>query len=201
MLLGKIVKSNSHTDYVCQLYGPGEVQDCPAPRDHAFGTFVRIALPIQPTSWLVGLIYDTVLVNPDFGRLGPRLSPQTELAVFSPDYLNEKAILVGITAVGTLTVDGRATQGVPAMAATTDALVERMSDDEVRIFHGGASTLSLAYAPLLLSQGTPLAPHLLHSVLSRLSELLTNPAQVALLVLIKDGLLWQSQIGILEGAT
>lgn len=200
MLLGKIVRSNSHTDYVCQVYGPGEVQFCPSPRDHAFGTFVRIALPTQPASWLVGLIYDTVLLNPDFGRLGPRLSPQTELAVFSPDYLNEKAILVGIAAIGTLTADGRITQGVPAVAAITDAAVERMSDDEVRFFHNGAATLSLAYAPLLLSQGTPLAPHLLRSVLNRLSELLTDPPQAALLALLQDDLLWQSQIGILGGA-
>lgn len=200
MLLGKIVRSNSHTDYVCQVYGPGEVQCCPSPTDHAFGTFVRIALPTQPASWLVGLIYDTVLLNPDFGRLGPRLSPQTELAVFSPDYLNEKAILVGITAIGTRTADGGITQGVPAVAAITDAVVERMSDDEVRFFHNGAAALSLAYAPLLLSQGTPLAPYLLRSVLSRLSELLTDPTQVALLALIQDDLLWQSQIGVLGGA-
>jgi len=199
MLLGKIVRSNSHTDYVCQVYGPGEVQCCPTPRDHAFGTFVRIALPTQPTSWLVGLIYDTVLLNPDFGRLGPRLSPQTELAVFSPDYLNEKAILVGITTVGTLTADGRATQGVPPVAAMTDALVERMADDEVRVFHNAASILNLAYAPLLLSRGTPLAPHLLRAILSQLSDLLTDPAQAALLALVQDDLLWQSQIGILGG--
>lgn len=200
MLLGKIVRSNSHTDYVCQVYGPGEAQCCPTPRDYAFGTFVRVALPTQPASWLVGLIYDTVLLNPDFGRLGPRLSPQTELAVFSPDYLNEKAILVGITAIGIMTADRRTTQGVPALAATTDAAVEDMSDDEVRRFHSGATALSLAYAPLLLSQGTPLAPYLLRSVLSLLSELLTDPTQAALLALIQDDLLWQSQIGILGGA-
>ena len=26
MLLGKIIKSNAHTDYICQVYGPGEVE-------------------------------------------------------------------------------------------------------------------------------------------------------------------------------
>ena len=26
MLLGKIIKSNVHTDYICQVYGPGEVE-------------------------------------------------------------------------------------------------------------------------------------------------------------------------------
>ena len=43
-MLGKIAKSNSHTDYVCQVYGPGEVETPPIPADYAFGTFVRIPL-------------------------------------------------------------------------------------------------------------------------------------------------------------
>ena len=37
------------------------------------------------------MIYNTILMNPEFGSLGPRLSPKSELEIFSPDYLNEKA--------------------------------------------------------------------------------------------------------------
>jgi hypothetical protein len=101
MLIGKLVGSNSHTDYVCQAYGPGEVEAPSSPADHAFGTSVRIPLG-GGRGRLVGLIYDTVLLNPDFGNLGPRLSPAPDLAVFSPDYLAEKVTLVGITAIGAL---------------------------------------------------------------------------------------------------
>ena len=94
MILGKVIKSNGHVDYVCQIYGPGETALPPAPEDYAFGTFVRIALPDEAS--LIGLVYDTILMNPEFGNLGPRLSPSADLEIFSPDYLREKVVLVGL---------------------------------------------------------------------------------------------------------
>ncbi len=42
--IGKIVKSNTHIDYVCQVYNPGEIEPCPKPADYSFGTFVAIHL-------------------------------------------------------------------------------------------------------------------------------------------------------------
>ena len=193
--LGKLIKSNSHTDYVCQIYGPGEVETPPAREDYAFGTFVRVEL--SDDRWLVGIIYDTMLFNPDFGRLGPRLSPEPELAVFSPDYLNEKATLVGIAAVGMMEAAGNVVQGVPPLAASTDALVERMTDDQVRAFHQGNHTPQMAYAPLLLAQGSPLVLPLLRTVIARLMALF--PDQADLLTILQDDLAWRAQVGPLGG--
>src|SRR6266705_1291286 len=42
VLIGKIVKSYSHINYVCQIYGPFEVEVPPNPSDYAFGQFVRV---------------------------------------------------------------------------------------------------------------------------------------------------------------
>jgi hypothetical protein len=193
--LGKLIKSNSHTDYICQIYGPGEVDTPPTREDYAFGTFVWVEL--GENRWLVGIIYDTMLFNPDFGRLGPRLSPEPELAVFSPDYLNEKATLVGIAAVGMMDATGNVVQGVPSLAASTDALVERMSDDQVQAFHQGNSTPQLAFAPLLLAQGSPLALPLLRTVIARLMALF--PDQTDLLAVLQDDLTWKAQVGPLGG--
>lgn len=64
MRLGKIIKSNSHPDYICQVYAAGEVGQPPARQDYAFGTFVRVEL--GGDRWLVGIIYDTMLFNPEF---------------------------------------------------------------------------------------------------------------------------------------
>jgi hypothetical protein len=139
-----------------------------------------------------------MLFNPDFGRLGPRLSPEPELAVFSPDYLNEKATLVGIAAVGMIDATGNVIQGVPSLAASTDALVERMTDAQVRTFHQGNPTPQLAYAPLLLAQGSPLALHLLRTVIARLAALF--PDQTDLLAVLQDDLAWKAQVGPLGGA-
>ena len=74
--IGKIVTSNAHTDYVCQIYGPGEIDPLPRAPDYAYGTFVAIDLADagQTDAVLVGLIYNTLLVNPDYGNLGPRSS-------------------------------------------------------------------------------------------------------------------------------
>ena len=205
MQIGKIVKSNTHVDYVCQVYGPGEVAGTsPSPEDYAFGTFVRVGLTPPPlsvrvegagldadASYLVGLIYSTILMNPEFGNLGPRLSPPADLEVFSPDYLREQATLVGVVAVGQVTPGG-AHQGVPLLAATVGAEVETMTAEEVRTFHQSGDGLALAYAPLLLAQGDPLIPHLLLNVVNRLSDLF--PDQARQLAVLRGNLAWKTAV-------
>jgi hypothetical protein len=195
MRIGKIVKSNTHVDYVCQVYGPGEIEPPPAPEDYAFGTFVRVGLT-SDTGYLVGLIYSTILMNPEFGNLGPRLSPPADLEVFSPDYLREQATLVGIVAVGQVTPAGAPAppvrQGVPLLAATVGATVETMTADEVRDFHRSGNSLALAYAPLLLAQGDPLIPHLLLNVVNRLDGLF--PGQTRQLAVLRGNLAWKTAV-------
>jgi len=44
VVIGKVVKSSSHINYVCQIYGPLEVEVPPHPSDYAFGHFVRVAV-------------------------------------------------------------------------------------------------------------------------------------------------------------
>ena len=197
-MIGKIARSNSHIDYVCQVYGLGEVETPSSSTDYAVGTFVRI--PLDDISGdLVGLIYDTVLLNPDFGNLGPRLSPAPDLAVFSPDYLAEKVTLVGITALGTLSPDGTAAHGVPPLSASIDTQVERMDEEVVRQFHRApnGNVIRLGYVPLLLALGSPLARHLVLHVIDRLSALF--PDQTARLSVLRGELAWQATIGPLGG--
>jgi len=195
--LGKIVKSNSHTDYICQVYGRNEFDPAPGVENYALGTFVRIELEAGKAGALVGLIYDTVLLNPDFGRLGPRLSPETELALFTPDYLNERAILVGITAIGRFKPDGDVFQGVPLLAANSDAQVVQMTGDEIRAFHVFDGMLHLDYLPLLAHMDHPLALHLGWIVLKMLGRLM--PEYAVELAVLSDDLLWRTQIGPLGG--
>lgn len=200
MPLGKLVRSSSHIDWICQIHGPSDIESPPSVTDYAFGTFVRISLGDDPSE-LVGLVYDTVLLNPEFSNLGPRLSPAPDLAVFSPDYLSEKVTLVGITAIGTLAPDGTATHGVPSLAAQIDALVERMDNDAIRSFHrpaGGSQMIRIGYAPLLLSLGSPLARHLLLNVIGRLAVLF--PDQATHLSVLCGELAWQTVIGPVGGA-
>ena len=199
MILGKVIKANAHTDYVSQIYSSGEVETPPSPANYAFGTFVRIPLDREQSD-LIGVIYDTVLLNPDFGNLGPRLSPAPDLAVFSPDYLAEKVTLVGITAVGMLSAEGAPTHGVPPLAAEIDTQVERLEEAAVCAFHQtSAGGVRLGYVPLLLALESPLARHLLLNIIEHVQALL--PEHTAQLTVLREELAWQTTITPLGGGS
>lgn len=191
-LIGKLIRSSSHIDFACQVYGAGEVASPPNSADFAFGTFVRMAIQGLGPGWLIGLIYNTILLNPEFGTLGPRLSPAPALQVFSPDYLSERITLIGVLALGTMSVDGQVKQGVPAIVPPLDVMVERMTDAEIRDFHAGGSGVRLAYVPIVLGQQNPLAFPLLLETLDRVEQLL--PGQAARLAVLRLQLAWQAQI-------
>ena len=227
--IGKIVGSESHVRYTCQIFGPGEVAAPPDPSAYAFGGFVRLPLrtalatpdvatleprtgatmrsdalipaPAQPL-WAVGFIYDTILVNPAFGTLGPRLSNDEQLAVFSPDYLAERAVLVSILVLGTMSGDGaptgRVTHGVPALAPDLGAVVELLTEAQVRAFHIFADApqsrpyLHLGYLPHTVAQDHPLLPLAMLRTVERLEALL--PENASLLAIVKRNLAWRLKV-------
>src|SRR3984893_3607742 len=191
MFIGKIVKSDSHINYVCQIYGPREVEVEPSPADYAFGRFVRVAvrsglnddptklafgMSQEPVSYAVGVIYDTILLNPAFGSLGPRLSNETQVELFSPDYISEKAVLIYMMVLGMF--EQRATllgeseilstmHGVPLLSLELGSEIETMSDEVVCAFHffsdsdrpdNRAPYLHMGYLPHIISQRNSLLP-------------------------------------------
>lgn len=192
--VGKIIKSNSHIDYVCQVHGPGEVAAQPLPEDYALGTWVSIPAGSEPGSNAVGLVYDTQLYNPDYGTFGPRLSSQSQLEVFSPDYLNETAILLGILVVGQLQSGRRALSGYCPVTAQVGAPVSRMPEDDVLAFHCSGDELQLSYYSLLLSIQNPIMSPLLLTVLSRLEELM--PEQGRTLHALRTNLSWRTRVDL-----
>ena len=229
--IGKIVRSESHVRYTCQVYGPGETGAPPRPSDYAFGAFVRIplragpalpdtqALPpgdtlgdtlgmaIGPTGdasagWAIGLIYDTILLNPAFGALGPRLSNDEQVELFSPDYVAERAVLVSILLLGAVSAPGggrpRMTHGVPPLALDLGAVVSTLSDDEIRAFHFYADDphskpyLHMGYLPHAVAQDNPLLPMAVLRVIERLDLLF--PEQQALLSIVKRNFAWRLKV-------
>jgi len=190
MSIGKIVSSVSHIDYMCQIHGPGETEETPQPTDYGFGAFVAIQRP--EGGMLVGVIYNTTLMNPEYGNLGPRLSPQEDLAVFSPDYLAEKAVVIGIYVLGAVEASGKVQQGVPVVAAGIDALVRRLSGEEVAAFHTSGSGLRLAYLPMLAAMSSPLAPYLVLQIIDQLGHLFPHEAQR--LAVLGSNLAWKSRV-------
>src|SRR5947199_6909821 len=193
MFIGKIVKSDSHINYVCQIYGPREVEVEPSPADYAFGRFVRVAvrsaladdpnvkldralgISQEPITYAVGVIYDTILLNPAFGSLGPRLSNETQVELFSPDYISEKAVLIYVMVLGM--IEERMTSvgqseilsimhGVPLLSLELGSEIETMTDEEVRVFHffrdqaeqDSREYLHMGYLPHIIAQRNSLLP-------------------------------------------
>ncbi len=191
--IGAIVNSNSHIDYVCQLASPFEHEQRPAADAYAFGAFVAIDLPQQPAAdppCLIGVIYNTLLVNPNFTNLGPRLTSHTEQTVFSPDLIDETAMLVGVLALGWQD-DAGPQQGTPRLAAEVNASVRPLTDEEVRQFHRDASgRLTLRYAAALLALNNQLVPALLLEIIDRLGSLF--PHEQAILQVMRDNVAWKS---------
>jgi hypothetical protein len=221
--IGKIVRSESHVRYTCQIYGPGETGAPPSPGDYAFGAFVRIPLragPLLPDTlapapgdalasdtaaasagWAIGLIYDTILLNPAFGALGPRLSNDEQVELFSPDYVAERAVLVSILLLGSVSAGGvgaRMSHGVPALAPDLGAVVSALGDDEIRAFHffadapAGKPYLHMGYLPHAVAQDNPLLPMAVLRVIERLDTLF--PEQQALLSIVKRNFAWRLKV-------
>lgn len=228
MSIGKIVKSDSHISYVCQIYGPREVEIELTPADYAFGRFVRIAIrsaqgddPMElarfdgsnkqePVNYAVGVIYDTILQNPAFGSLGPRLSNETQVELFSPDYISEKAVLVYIMVVGMMEQRFTAQSqldtlsvmhGVPLLSLELGSEIETMSDEEVRAFHffrdparvdNPAPYLHMGYLPHIIAQRNSLLPMVTLRIIDQLEKLF--PQNLALLSIVKRNFAWRLKV-------
>jgi hypothetical protein len=190
--IGTIVKSNSHISYMCRVYGPLETSDVPEPEAYAFGTFVALPVADRAGMRLVGVVRDTMLVNPEYGNLGPRLSPDRDLAVFSPDYLNEKGILVDILILG-WDEGGNGYHAVPGLAAQVGTRVVTLQEQEVVSFHRSRTgRFAMGYLPLLMFENDPMLAGLLLEVLGRMES--HFPEQKRLIGVLSNNLAWKARI-------
>ena len=189
MRIAKIVKSNSHVDYIGRVLDRLDSPEPPTPGDYRFGQFVSVR---DDSSNMVGVIYNSQLINPEYGRLGPRLSSSMDMnAVFSPDLVNEQGVLIGILLVGWLDGDGTPRQGVPRAVLQVNSGVSLMDDRQVRAFHTGADgKLALRYYSQALTHAKQFAPQLLLGVLDQLESLFEGEAGPELAVLRRT-LNWQ----------
>jgi hypothetical protein len=156
-----------------------------------------------------------MLVNPAFGTLGPRLSNDEQVELFSPDYLSERCILVTILLLGTISFGGvdrqggnhngamkhQVRHGVPPIAPELGAMVATMPEREVRAFHyfadgrppgGPQPYLHMGYLPHLIAQDNPLLPMAILQVLDQLEGLF--PENASLLSIMQRNFAWRLKV-------
>ncbi len=192
MLIAKIIKSNSHVDYAARILDSLETSESLSPADYQFGQFVKIAVGDNE---VVGAIYNSQLINPEYGNYGPRLSTPAELnVVFSPDYLNEQGVLISILLLGWKNAGGNH-QGVPRVVLPINSHVETMSDEPVLAFHHDENgALQLAYYSHVSTHAGLFAFPLLSAIVDQLDRL-ANGKDRARLSVLKKTLAWQQTIG------
>ncbi len=193
MKIAKIVSSNSHIDYVGRVIDSLDASEPPSAEDYGFAQFV--SLPIEDETEIVGVIYNSMLVNPDYASFGPRLSPKPELGSFSPDYLNEQGFLIGILLLGYKDKDGKITHGVPRRVVPAGQDVYKIEAEEVKKFHTDQSDcLQIHYYSQLIAHAGLFAVPLLEAVIEELSLDCTDSDRQRLGVL-KQTLAWQRTLG------
>lgn len=192
MLIAKIVKSNSHIDYIGRVIDALDSNSPPAPEDYGFAQFV--SLPIAENQEIVGVIYNSILVNPEYSNFGPRLSPKPELHSFSPDYLNEQGQLIGILLLG-MRENGKTLQGVPRRIVSAGQDVVQMNHDEVIKFHTDEKgSLQIHYYSQIVTHAGLFAVPLIEEIVAQLSENANEDDKNRLNVL-KKALAWQRTVG------
>lgn len=212
--IGKVVKSNSHCDYVVQLDDGFDVAHPPTPEDYGFGQFVK--LEDRDRHWAVGIVYNSLLLNPQFMNNGPRLSSEPD-PMFTPDLINETRTLLGVALVGILAQQTDTnpnspepeaaltltygSHGIPKVVVPANTGVYQMSQSEVYRFHLNAQGQpQFCYYSHLLRSGGMFAAQLTQQVLGELinAHLFSGDDQRALEVLCKE-LSWKNTMGAMRG--
>lgn len=193
MKIAKIVNSTSHIDYVGRVIDSLDVAAPPTAEDFGFAQFV--GLEFADKSRMIGVIYDSMLINPDYANYGPRLSPKPELAGFSPDYLNEQGFLIGILLLGTIEADGQISHGVPRRVVPAGQEVYKIGADDIKKFHADKNdSLQIHYYSQIVAHAGPFVVPLLESIIEQLSADCSESDRQRLGVL-KQTLAWQRTLG------
>lgn len=192
MKIAQIVSSNSHIDYVARVVDALDTDSPPKAEDYCFGQFVSLKGEADD---VIGVIYDSRLVNPEYGSFGPRLSPRPALGNFSPDYIDEQGILIGILLLGTIDSSGKAMHGVPRQIVPAGNDVTRVEAEAVKRFHSdGDGRVHLHYYSQVVANARQFAIPLLDSIIDQLSANCSD-AEAQRLQVLKQSLVWQGTFG------
>lgn len=200
LAIGSIVNSNSHMDYTVEIFNETDRDRPPEPHECGFGQPVFIHKTIDGTEYIImGVIYDTQLVDPDQGRSGPRLA-QGDQPQFTPGYVEERTTLAGVVLLGTAELAGDGTvnspsQDMPRWTLAVDDVVKQCPDRVIRSFHVDPDDgLQIAYIERLLDVAGPLGAEVTLSIVERLRELFPEDPNQRVLDVVEKDVRWQSSV-------
>mgnify|MGYP000628054586 CR=1 FL=1 len=176
LAIGSVLNSNSHIDYTVEIYNERDREYPPETHDWGFGQPVFIHKEVDGSEYaIMGVVYDTQLVDPDQGRSGPRLA-QADQPQFTPGYVEERTTLAGVALLGAVPVGeggdlGRPDQTMPRWTLDVDDQVLLCPAEMTAAFHTDEEgALQLAYVDRLVDVAGPLGAEVTVAILERLRD-------------------------------
>ncbi|WP_433628376.1 hypothetical protein [Halomicrococcus sp. NG-SE-24] len=200
LTIGSIAQSHSQMDYVVEVYREHERETPPEKQDYEFGQLVYSKTTVRGDEYaLVGVVYDSQLVDPDQGREGPRLSnPDQEM--FVPGYIDEKRTLLGIAFLGYANIvpasDAGAynftevTQEMPRWTLDIDKEVSKLSSGGFNQFHLPNDTLRIQYYDRLIATAGQFGAEVTLTLIDRLRH--ETAADEDILDVIEQKIRWEA---------
>jgi hypothetical protein len=197
--IGSIVSSNSHLDYVVEVFRERDCDRPPKLHEREFGQPVFIKKTVDGVERaVVGVIYDTQLVDPDQGRTGPRLA-QDDQAQFTPGYIEERTTLAGVALLGTATItDDRSitepTHQMPRWTLEVEDTVYHFPDELTATFHTIDDQIQLAYIDRLIDIAGDLGAEVIVALIDRLRNTLPDDdTNQRVLDVVEQNIQWQAR--------
>ena len=191
--IGKIIKSENHILYWVHVTNITESTACPSPQDCSFGTFVKIVPQLDENTTLIGVITDTILMDKDFLRAGPRLSANfDDMKIAFPDFIDERIKLVQILLIGYFEQD-IPNHNFPDIAPHLGDGVHKMDETEIIDFHTINGAFQIGYYSNHMGSESKFIKPLFLRVLGRLKTLF--PASKSVIELIRNNLEYQLKLG------
>lgn len=200
LTLGSVAQSHSQMDYVVEVYREHERETPPAKQDYEFGQPVYSRTTVRDDAYaLVGVVYDSKLVDPDQGRAGPRLSnPDQDL--FVPGYVEEKRTLLGVAFLGSAKLApagdtgaydfAAVSQEMPRWTLDIDDEVAKLSSAGLGQFHVPEDTLQLRYYERLVATADRFGAEVTLALVGRLRE--ETDADGAVLDVLEQKIRWET---------
>jgi hypothetical protein len=190
--IGKIIRGESHTLYWVQVHNKLESSAAPKPEDCAFGTFVSIPEDKSSSLTMVGVIVDTMLIDRDALRAGPRLSPDMETTtLLFPDFIDEKIKIVRIMLIGYIK-DKKNYHNFPDITPNLGESVRRMQEPEIEAFHLIDGHFQIGYYSLM-DESIKLYMPLLRRILGHLIKIF--PHEKVMINLLINNLEYRLKLG------
>lgn len=200
LTLGTVAQSHTQMDYLVEVYREQERETPPEKQDYEFGQPVYSTTTVSGDTYaVVGVVYDSQLVDPDQGREGPRLSnPDQEM--FVPGYVDEKRTLLGVAFLGCAKLTPHSDSGrydfakvdqtMPRWTLDIDDPVSKLSPPGFTQFHFPDGTLSVQYYDRLIATADAFGAEVTLSLLDRLRN--ETPADENMLDVIEQKVRWEA---------